>query len=171
MTTFGNAGRVGLLFVVALALTVGLWFYLQGSILNRNTYSFDVLFTDASGVTAETPVTLAGVQIGKVASVTLTPTQQADLKLEIKDKLNGRDVRIPRGSQFLISTPVLGTSGTILVGEVRFGRPNVERDPQTRPIPNVDEAAFHDRVRQSFHDLIPPLRLAHRILKSDVILR
>ena len=115
MATLGNAGRVGLVFVTAVALTVGIWYFLQGSILNRNTYSFDVLFTDASGVTSETPVTLAGVQIGKVASVTLTPTQQADLKLEIKDKLNGRDVRIPRGSQFLIATPILGTSGTIMV--------------------------------------------------------
>ena len=37
------------------------------------------------GVTAETPVTLAGVQIGKVESVRLTPAQQADLKLQIKD--------------------------------------------------------------------------------------
>ncbi len=115
MTTFGNAGRVGLVFVVAILLLGSLWYFLKGNVLNSNTYSFDVLFTDASGVTPETPVTLAGVQIGKVASVTLTPTQQADLKLEIKDRLNGRDVRIPRGSQFLIATPILGTSGTIMV--------------------------------------------------------
>ncbi len=115
MTTLGNAGRVGLVFVAAVALLVGIWFFLQGSILNHNTYSFDVLFADASGAVAETPVTLAGVQIGKVEGVTLTPGQQADLKLEIKDKMNGRDVRIPRGSQFLIQTPILGTSGTITV--------------------------------------------------------
>ena len=115
MTTFGNAGRVGLVFVLAVLLLGSLWYFLKGSVLSSNTYSFDVLFADASGITPETPVTLAGVQIGKVASVTLTPTQQADLKLEIKDKLNGRDVRIPRGSQFLISTPILGTSGTIMV--------------------------------------------------------
>ena len=115
MATLGNAGRVGLVFVAAVLVLGAMWHYLTGSILKNDTYSFDVLFADASGVTAETPVTLAGVQIGKVASVTLTPSQQADLKLEIKDKLNGRDVRIPRGSQFLISTPILGTSGTILV--------------------------------------------------------
>ncbi len=115
MTTIGNAARVGLVFVAAVLAFGGLWYYLRGSVLNSNTYSFDVLFADASGITSETPVTLAGVQIGKVASVTLTPTQQADLKLEIKDNLNGRAVRIPRGSQFLISTPILGTSGTIMV--------------------------------------------------------
>ncbi len=115
MTTLGNAGRVGLLFVAAILLAGGLWYFLKGNLLSSNTYSFDVLFPDASGVTAETPVTLAGVQIGKVASVTLTPTQQADLKLEIKDKINGREIRIPRSSQFLIATPILGTSGTIMV--------------------------------------------------------
>ena len=115
MTTFGNAGRVGLVFVLAVLLLGSLWYFLKGTVLSSNAYSFDVLFADASGVTPETPVTLAGVQIGKVASVTLTPTQQADLKLEIKDKLNGREVKIPRSSQFLIATPVLGTSGTIMV--------------------------------------------------------
>ena len=115
MTTLGNAGRVGLVFVAAVVLLGAMWFFLKGSILSSNTYSFDVLFTDASGATADTPVTLAGVQIGRVASVTLTPAQQADLKIEIKDKLNGRNVRIPRGSHFMIVTPVLGTSGTIMV--------------------------------------------------------
>ena len=115
MTTLGNAGRVGLVFIAVVLLFGGLVYFLRGNVLNSSTYSFDVLFTDASGVTADTPVTLAGVQIGKVASVTLTPSQQADLRLEIKNKLNGRDVRIPRGSQFLIATPILGTSGTIMV--------------------------------------------------------
>ena len=115
MTTLGNAGRVGLVFVAAVVLLGGMWYFLKGSILNNNTYSFDVLFADASGATSETPVTLAGVQIGRVESITLTPGQQADLKLEIKNKMNGREVRIPRGSQFLIATPVLGNSGTILV--------------------------------------------------------
>lgn len=115
MTTLGNAGRVGLVFVAALALFGGVWYFLKGNILNNNIYSFDVLFTDASGATTDTPVTLAGVQIGRVQSVTLTPAHQADLKLEIKNKLNGREVRIPHGSQFLIQTPILGTSGTIMV--------------------------------------------------------
>ena len=115
MTTLGNAGRVGLVFILALVLLGGIWYFLKGNILNNNTYSFDVLFADASGATADTPVTLAGVQIGRVQSVTLTPGQVADLKLEIKNKMNGREVRIPHGSQFLIQTPILGTSGTIMV--------------------------------------------------------
>ena len=60
-------------------------------------------------------MTLAGVQIGKVETVRLTPDQKADLKLQIKESLNGQAVHIPQGSRFTISTPLLGTSGTILV--------------------------------------------------------
>ena len=115
MTTLGNTGRVGLLFVVALALAAGGWYGLKGTLGAGRTYSFDVLFDNANGATAETPVTLAGVTIGKVETVRLTPTQKADLKLQIKDKLNGQPVRIPRGSRFVINTPLLGTSGTVVV--------------------------------------------------------
>ncbi len=139
MTTLGNAGRVGLVFVLAVALVGGMWYFLKGNILNSNVYSFDVLFTDASGATADTPVTLAGVQIGRVQTVTLTPGQQADLRLEIKNKMNGREVRIPKGSQFLIQTPILGTSGTLMVippadaethprGSIRDGEADLKGD-------------------------------------------
>lgn len=115
MTTLGNAGRVGLVFVVAFAVAALTWYFLRGGFGAANTYSFDVLFTDAKGVTADTPVTLAGVQIGKVQSVNLTQAQQADMKLQIKNTINGRVVRIPKGSRFTIATPLLGTSGTVVV--------------------------------------------------------
>src|SRR6202011_1164587 len=53
----------------------------------------------------------------------------------------------------------------------RFSCLNIERDTETRPVPNIDEATLDDRVRQPFDNLIPPLRLAHRILERDVVLR
>ncbi len=110
MTILGNAGRVGLVFVLAAGLFAGMWYFLRGGLSGSNTYSFDVLFDDAKGATAETPVTLAGVQIGKVERVRLTPAQKADLKLQVK-----KDFSIPHGSRFTISTPLLGTSGTVVV--------------------------------------------------------
>lgn len=131
MRTLGNAGGVGLVFVVAAALFAGMWYFLRGSLTNSNTYSFDVLFDDAKGVTAETPVTLAGVQIGKVERVRLTPSQKADLRLQIKDKMNNEPVRIPRGSKFTIQTPLLGTSGTVTVVP--------PPDAASRPNDNVKE--------------------------------
>jgi ABC-type transporter Mla subunit MlaD len=115
MATLGNAGRVGLVFVLAVALFGGMWYFLRGTLTGNDTYSFDVLFDDAKGVTAETPVTLAGVQIGKVERVKLTPGQKADLKLQVKKDLNGSPISIPHGSRFTIQTPLLGTSGTVIV--------------------------------------------------------
>ena len=131
MTTLGNAGRVGLVFVLAVALFGGMWYFLRGTLTGRDTYSFDVLFDDAKGVTAETPVTLAGVQIGKVERVKLTPGQKADLKLQVKKDLNGSPVSIPHGSRFTIQTPLLGTSGTVIVVP--------PADAANRPNDNVHE--------------------------------
>src|SRR5579863_4375993 len=60
---------------------------------------------------------------------------------------------------------------TILVGQARFSRRDIERDAETRPIPNIDEPLFHYRVRQPLDNLIPPVRLAQRILEGDIVLR
>ena len=110
MRTLGNAGGVGVVFVLAVALFAVMFFFLRGTLAANNTYSFDVLFDDAKGATADTPVTLAGVQIGKVERVKLTAGQQADLRLQVK-----KDYGIPHGSRFTITTPLLGTSGTVVV--------------------------------------------------------
>ena len=110
MRTLGNAGGVGTVFVLAVALFAVMFFFLRGTLAANNTYSFDVLFDDARGATADTPVTLAGVQIGKVERVRLTAAQKADLKLQVK-----KEYAIPHGSQFTITTPLLGTSGTVVV--------------------------------------------------------
>ena len=110
MRTLGNAGGVGIVFLLAVALFAIMTFFLRGTLATNNTYSFDVLFDDARGATADTPVTLAGVQIGKVERVRLTAAQKADLRLQVK-----KDFAIPRGSHFTITTPLLGTSGTVVV--------------------------------------------------------
>ena len=110
MRTLGNAGGVGVVFLLAVVLFAVMVFFLRGTLATNNTYSFDVLFDDAKGATADTPVTLAGVQIGKVERVRLTAGQQADLRLQVK-----KEYGIPHGSRFTITTPLLGTSGTVVV--------------------------------------------------------
>ena len=110
MATLGNAGRVGVVFTLAALLFAAMTIFLRGTIVADHTYSFHVLFDDARGVTPETPVTLAGVQIGKVEKVKLTPTEKADLQLQVKN-----EYQIPRGSRFTIVTPLLGQSGTVIV--------------------------------------------------------
>ena len=115
MSTLSNAGRVGAAVVVGLLLFGGMWaFFLQASLFSR-TYSIDVLFDSAGGVLPDTPVMLAGVPIGTVDTITLTPEQRADLHLKIMERLGGKPVRIPRGSQFIITTPLLGSTGVVNV--------------------------------------------------------
>ena len=114
MATLGNAGRVGLVAVVAALLFGGMWVFLKGGLANNNTYAFDVLFDDAHGVTTDTPVTLAGVQVGKVEKVGLVG-QKAVLRLRVRDKINGQPFRVARGSKFLIVTPLLGATGTVTI--------------------------------------------------------
>lgn len=99
--------------MVGLLLFGGMWaFFLQQSFFSH-TYSIDVLFDSAGGVGPDTPVQMAGVQIGTVDKITLTPEQRADLRLKIQENVGGRPVRVPRGSQFVITTPLLGSTGVI----------------------------------------------------------
>jgi phospholipid/cholesterol/gamma-HCH transport system substrate-binding protein len=109
MSTLGQAGKVGLLVVGGAILVIAMLVWFRGGLL-PHTYNIDVLFDDASGIDKDAPVTLAGVQVGKVDHVSLTPAQKADLQLEIKDSQH-----IPVGSQFSIVTPILGSAGTVII--------------------------------------------------------
>ncbi len=73
-----------MVFALAALLFVVMYIFLRGTVTAGNTYSFDVFFDDARGVTPDTPVTLAGVQIGKVEKVSLTHAEKADMRLQVK---------------------------------------------------------------------------------------
>src|ERR1019366_5174835 len=59
----------------------------------------------------------------------------------------------------------------ILFREARLGCLHTEGHTEARAVPDIDEALLHDRVRQPVDDVIPPLRLAHRILERNIVLR
>ena len=59
----------------------------------------------------------------------------------------------------------------ILFRQTRFGRGYLEGDAQAGAVPDVDKAFLDDRIRQAFDDVVPPLRLAERVLEGDVVLR
>ena len=109
MATLGQAGRVGAVVLLGLVLLAAMFTFFNGSAF-RHTYTLDVLFDDATGAAKDVPVTLAGVQIGTVRDIRLTQGQKADLTLEIKD-----DHLIPRDSAFSIVTPLLGSTGSVVV--------------------------------------------------------
>lgn len=129
MSTLGYSARVGL--VVVIAAIIGIWGFLffQNHLSEHETYPLTVTFADATGLIKDTPVTLAGVQIGKVADVILLPaTQQAAAKLKIDKKWS-----IPTGSTFVIVTPVLGTTGTLSV----VPPPDVAQNPKPALAPGA----------------------------------
>lgn len=114
MSTWGNSAKVGLVVLIAGTLIAGMFAFFAGGLF-KQTYTLDVLYDDASGISKDAPVQMAGVQIGRVSAIALTPAHQADLTLEINKTANGRPVEIPRGSQFLISTPLLGGTGALTI--------------------------------------------------------
>src|ERR1700733_10014103 len=59
----------------------------------------------------------------------------------------------------------------ILFREVRLGLLDSESEPETRSVPNVDEAVFDNWVGQAIHDVIPPFGLALGVFESNVVLR
>ncbi len=114
MATAGNSAKVGAAVILALVLFGGMWaFFLRASLL-RHTYTLDVLFNDATGIDKGAPVQQSGVQVGTVDKVRLEG-QRADLQLSINDKVDGRPYRVPVGSQFVISTPLLGSTGVLTI--------------------------------------------------------
>jgi len=166
MATLGNAGRVGLVAILAALLFAAMYFFLKGTATANNTYAFDVLFDDARGVTPETPVSLAGVQIGKVERVSLTRDQKADLRLQIKDSY-----KIPRGSQFAIVTPLLGQSGTVTVlppsdaaarpdDTIREGEPNLHGER------TGDLASSFDKANQLLAQVTVTTQKVDKLLDS-----
>src|SRR5579863_1343612 len=46
---------------------------------------------------------------------------------------------------------------------------DVEFDPHSRAVPNVDEPVLDNRVGQPVDDVVPPGRVTNRVLESDVI--
>jgi len=81
---FGLEARVGIFAILIIAVTVYASFRLQGwsSKANRG-YTLYVNFDTAQGLTQETPVRIAGVEIGKVDSVELTEQGKARISLRI----------------------------------------------------------------------------------------
>jgi ABC-type transporter Mla subunit MlaD len=103
MSTLGASGRVGVTVVIAGALLTGMYVFFQGL---SNSYTIDVLFPNASGAVAGMPVQIAGVRVGEVGTVKLSDEREADVQLKIDN-----DNKIPIGSHFRISTPLLGGEG------------------------------------------------------------
>jgi phospholipid/cholesterol/gamma-HCH transport system substrate-binding protein len=60
---------VGFSLLAAITSGLGLWFWLRGISLSRNTWTIQASFTDAAGLAVRSPVTFRGVLVGSVRKV------------------------------------------------------------------------------------------------------
>src|SRR5207248_1690266 len=105
---WSTAAGVGVVVVVAAAILVASFVLLESAGVIGNTYPVVVDFSDAQGVTKGTEVRLAGVKIGEVEDVALSPGNRALLKLRILQKYTiPRDAEFRLASSGLLSAPIV----------------------------------------------------------------
>lgn len=94
--------RVGLIVVLSGVMLAGLLVFLGRGPFRAPGYEIRVLFANAEGLVPGTVVRMAGVQIGTVRSLSLTPDMRAEVRVRVQ-----HGIEIPRGSQFRIATATL----------------------------------------------------------------
>lgn len=92
--------RAGLLTVMGIVILVAAIIFLRGGIrLREGGYDLKLRIANAQGMTVGAPVLMAGIQIGQVRRVGLTPDRRAEITMRIRES-----VTIPMGSRFATAT-------------------------------------------------------------------
>ncbi|MCG9895499.1 MAG: MlaD family protein [Fimbriimonadaceae bacterium] len=97
-----SSARVGALVVLFAAMGIGALATLQASIFARQSREYTLVFADAAGLTPGSPVSMAGVQIGRVEEVALTGPSEAKARITVDEPHV-----IPAGSSAEIPTSFL----------------------------------------------------------------
>ncbi|MGH2375252.1 MAG: MlaD family protein [bacterium] len=97
--------KAGLFTVIGIAILLASMILLRGGFqLRERGYELKLRMTNAAGITTGAPVLMAGVEVGRVKRLGLTPERRAELTLRIRE-----GVTIPTGSRFATATAgVLG---------------------------------------------------------------
>ena len=66
---------LGFCLLVAIASGLGLWFWLKGISLGRQTWTMEASFQDAAGLAPRSPVSYRGVMVGSVQALKVTDTE------------------------------------------------------------------------------------------------
>lgn len=100
ITSRKAAFLVGLTIILAAAWMVATVIYLRGTLAARRVYTVDAVFADALGIREQARVYLAGVEIGEVQKVWLTPDLRARVRMVLR-----KDVRIPEDTVAVVMSP------------------------------------------------------------------
>ncbi|MFN9695268.1 MAG: MlaD family protein [Synechococcaceae cyanobacterium] len=123
---------VGFSILAAVAGGLGVWFWLKGVSLQRNTWTIQARFSDAAGLAVRSPVSYRGVVVGNVRRIRITD-QAVEAELEISDP----DLRLARPVQARVGTGSL-LGGDAIVALIPGGRaqPGTLVDPRSRRCDN-----------------------------------
>ena len=100
---------VGLFTIVALGLLFVI-FYMLENIGSRAGYELGIHFQSAAGLQNGYGVFFSGLQVGTVERVVLLPDDSVDVIV-----LLNKDIGVPRGSRFLIQSPLTGSASLVIV--------------------------------------------------------
>ncbi len=99
-----SAFKVGLLTIIFVVLLAGVEFFVQKFYLAMPTYTYYAGLTSAKGIKLGSPVTFAGIEVGKVTQVTLDKkTKQPVIRLNIDVNM-----KIPIESTLAIPSSIMG---------------------------------------------------------------
>lgn len=146
--------RVGIILTAAAVLLGGMFLLLEGYYTQAKSYPLWVVFDNALGVQKGAPVRMAGVDVGQVGEVELTPDNRARIRLNIK-----KTVAIPRGSKFSIASGAIIGDKFIDITPARSGERIAEKtviegpEQVKKPVQIEDVASEASRLIAQFQEL------------------
>lgn len=161
--------RVGVILVFGALLLGGILYLLSGRYAKMRSYSINVVFENALGLQVGAKVLMAGVDVGTVGEITLTPDQRARLQLNINKK-----VGIPEGSQFTISSGALIGEKFVDIRPARSSRlmpPNavVDRPEQVKKPFQIEDIA--EQINKLLSDFQQITLNLNRVLGDPMLQR
>jgi len=155
--------RVGLVIFFGILALIGAYWFLGGTVFRTRTYTIYAIFRDVQRLDRGASVRMAGVRVGQVTAIALTPDSRARVEMAIR-----QDIKIPRKSVFRITSGGLvgdvyvdvipsGTDGNVRKGDTVQGEDAVTLD---RLIPQASELlAELQKSAQSLNSVLGDKRM------------
>lgn len=146
---------VGITIILAVAWIAATVIYLRGTLAARQVYHVEAVFPDALGIREQARVYLAGVEVGEVQKVWLTPDLHARVRMTLR-----KDVRIPEDSLAVVMSP--GIAGVDKLIALVPGRSPVEAREGTL-LKGTKEPGISDLAPVAQETLQEVQRLVHSV--------
>lgn len=94
---------VGVTSIVAIAAVIFILQFLGGKISSGKTFTITAVFKDARGVAEGSEVTMAGVEVGRIAKIALNADKEAEVRVRLE-----KTYAVPSDSRFVVESSLLG---------------------------------------------------------------